>query len=94
MISIYCKLAHALYWCQGKCSKMLNFLIFIFIRHILASLHFNENVKRKRMKLKSGKSYINVTYPKFKMGDEVLRVVAEPPTYGMSVIPVLSFKNI
>ena len=35
------------------------------------------------MKLKNGKSYINVTYPKFKMGDEVLREVAEPPTYGM-----------
>ena len=28
---------------------------------------------------------MNVTYPKFKMGEEVVREVAEPPTYGMYV---------
>ena len=27
--------------------------------------------------------YINVTYPKFKMGEEVVREVAVPPTYGI-----------
>lgn len=26
---------------------------------------------------------MNVTYPKFKMGDEVVREIAEPATYGM-----------
>lgn len=51
-------------------------------RHILASLHFNENLRRKTKKRKDGTTYVNVAYPKFKMGEEVVREVAEPPTYG------------
>ena len=30
-----------------------------------------------------GKEYFRVTYPKFKMGEEVVREVACPPTYGI-----------
>lgn len=52
-------------------------------RHILASLHFNENLRRKTKTTKEGKPYMNVIYPKFKMGEEVVREVAEPPTYGI-----------
>lgn len=50
-------------------------------RHILASLHFNENLKRETKKSKHGKKYYNVVYPKFKHGREVVREVAVPPTY-------------
>jgi len=51
-------------------------------RHILASLLFNENVKRETQRDKDGKPYYKVTYPKFKLGEEVVREVAIPPTYG------------
>ena len=55
-------------------------------RHVLASLHFNENLRRDTKKTKEGRAYVNVIYPKFKMGEEVVREVAEPPTYGMYYI--------
>ena len=51
-------------------------------RHVLASLHFNENLKSESKKDKDGKTYYKVTYPKFKLGEEVVREVAIPPTYG------------
>ena len=53
-----------------------------FNRHILASLHFNENVKREPKKTKDGRTYYKVTWPKFKLGDEVVREVAVPHTYS------------
>lgn len=53
-----------------------------FCRHILAILHFNENIKRETQLSKDGKEYIRVTYPKFKLGEEVVREVACPPTYS------------
>ena len=56
--------------------------MYCFIRHILASLHFNENVHRECQTSKDGTPYMKVTYPKFKLGDEVVREVAVPPTYG------------
>lgn len=52
-----------------------------FVRHILPSLHFNENVKRQAQVSKEGQEYLTVTYPKFKLGEEVVREVAVPPTY-------------
>ena len=54
----------------------------IIYRHVLASLHFNENVKRETRQSKDGSEYIKVTYPKFKLGEEVVREVAVPPTYS------------
>ena len=54
----------------------------IFYTHVLASLHFNENVKRETHQSKDGRDYIKVTYPKFKVGEEVVREVAVPPTYS------------
>lgn len=53
-----------------------------FSRHILASLHFNENLRRETQTSSDGKEYIRVTYPKFKLGEEVVREVASPPSYG------------
>ena len=48
-------------------------------RHILASLHFNENIHRDTQMSKDGKEYVRVTYPKFKLGEEVVREVASHP---------------
>jgi hypothetical protein len=53
------------------------------IRHILACLHFNENVHRETKTSKTGTPYIWVTYPKFKLGEEMVREIAVPTTYGM-----------
>ena len=61
-----------------------NLLISItfFKRHILASLCFNENLQRETQRKFDGKEYIRITYPKFKIGEEVVREVACPPTYS------------
>ena len=50
-------------------------------RHILASLHFNENLQGDTQLTKEGEKYFKVTYPKYKLGDEFVREVASPPTY-------------
>ena len=50
-------------------------------RHILASRHFNENLHRDTQLTKDGKKYFKVTYPKYKLGEEVVREVASLPTY-------------
>eukprot|EP00794_Sanderia_malayensis_P001881 gene1881-2126_t len=49
--------------------------------HVLGILHFNENVKRETCKSESGAVYYNVVYPKFKLGEEVVREIPVPPTY-------------
>lgn len=54
-------------------------------RQTLAALHFNENLKREMQKSKEGKEYYSVTYPKFKLGEEVVREVPVPPTYGNTI---------
>ncbi|KAK3746874.1 hypothetical protein QZH41_008131 [Actinostola sp. cb2023] len=53
-----------------------------YCRHILASLHFNENLKRETKKGKDGSPYVHVTYPKFKQGEEVVRDIPVQPTYS------------
>ena len=50
-------------------------------RHILASLHFNENFLREPQKTKDGKEYLLVTYPKYKFG-EVVQEIRVPPRYS------------
>ena len=61
-------------------------LIFPFFdRHILACLHFNENVHRETKRGKSGEMLLKVTYPKYKAGEELVRAIAVPATYGMFV---------
>ena len=56
-------------------------MYFVF-RHILAILHFNENVNHEERKAKDGKIYYNVTYPKYKFGEELVRTIAVPASYG------------
>ena len=51
-------------------------------RHIMACLHFNENVCRQTKKTKEGVPYFKVTFPKYKLGDELVREIAVAPTYG------------
>ena len=48
----------------------------------MAILHFNENVHRETQTKKDGEEYVKVTWPKFKLGEEVVRRVAVAPTYG------------
>ena len=50
-------------------------------RHVLACLHYNENLKRMTKKTKQGKIYTKVSYPKYKLVDEVVRDVTVQPTY-------------
>lgn len=63
-------------------------------RHILASLHFNENIHRETKLSKDGEKYYAVTYPKFKLGEEVVREVASPPTYGRLHDKSMLFTNV
>lgn len=48
----------------------------------MACLHFNENVNRQTRKTKEGMPYMKVTYPKYKLGDELVREISVAPTYG------------
>ena len=53
------------------------------VRHILAILHFNENVNREKQKDKYGTTYYNVVYPKYKFGKDVVLKIAVPPKYSL-----------
>ena len=48
----------------------------------MAIPHFNENLKREPRRDSDGNTYFNVVYPKFKLGEEVVREVPVPPTYS------------
>lgn len=54
----------------------------LMFRTALAILHFNENLRRDGQKSKTGEQYRKVTYPKYKLGEEIVREVKRPPTYG------------
>ena len=60
-------------------------------KFILVSLHFNENVKRENVKTKQGEPCVRVYYRKFKLGEEVVREVAVPSTYGMFMAIISQF---
>ena len=51
-------------------------------RHALAVSHFNENLSREARTASDGSVCYSVVYPKFRIGEEVVREVAIPPTYG------------
>eukprot|EP00795_Rhopilema_esculentum_P010056 gene10056-biopygen12718 len=51
------------------------------VRHVLAISHFNENLNREARTALDGSVCYSVVYPKFKLGEEVVREVAIPPTY-------------
>ena len=52
-------------------------------RHIMACLHFNENVCRQtKKKMKEGVPYFKVTFSKYKLGDVLVHEIAVATTYG------------
>jgi hypothetical protein len=51
-------------------------------------------VHRKPKQAKDGKTYMHVTYPKFKLGDEVVCEVAVPPTYGEFKLVIILTANV
>lgn len=63
--------------------NLLLLLDFFVCRTILAVLHFNENIQRDKKTTLTGEKYLHITYPKYKLGDEVVREVAVDPTYSM-----------
>ena len=88
MIMIGPKLSTSLYTVFNLSTiiQMLYFTLGLFnhiSRHVLASLHFNENVRRGGKLSSQGEKLYRVTYPKYKLGEEVVREVTVPPTYGM-----------
>lgn len=62
--------------------QLLTLLSVLYLRHILAILHFNENLMRQPQCTKDGRTYYRVTYPKYKLGEEVVKHVPSPPTYS------------
>ena len=52
-------------------------------RHIIAAVHFNNNLHRDDKTNKDGSQQIKVVYPKFKNGAASVRNVKVKPNYGM-----------
>ena len=63
-------------------STYVTHVYFTIYRHILAILHFNEHLKHEKCKAKDGTSYVIVVYPKYNFGEEIVREIAVPATYG------------
>ena len=51
-------------------------------RHILATVHFNNNLLREIKKLPNGMEQVKLSYPKFKNGEATVRNVRVSPNYG------------
>ena len=64
-------------------------VFFNTFRHALAAMHFNENIQREIKRTTDGELSYNVLYPKFKLGEEVVPVVAIPPTYSKALLYLL-----
>jgi hypothetical protein len=56
--------------------------VLFYSRHIIAILHFNENVHRQPKKTKDGQTSYHIHFPKYKLGEEVVREISVQPTYG------------
>ena len=58
-------------------------MIHIFFRHILAVIHFNDNLNREVKKHSlDGSEQVSVIYPKFKNGEATVRSVKVKPNFG------------
>lgn len=77
----HCSLSAKAFLLVPSQEKKLHSKWFVLFRHVLAVLHFNENLHRQPKKTKNGTPYYSVTYPKFKSGDEVVRTVSSAPSY-------------
>ena len=67
--------------------------IFFQPRHILAALHFNQNLVRDVKKKASGSSQVKLNYPKFKNGVASVRDVRIQPNYGVLCLGFLSLSK-
>ncbi|XP_067054566.1 uncharacterized protein [Acropora muricata] len=64
------------------CPKMISFsFVGMMCRHILAALHFNQNLVRDVKKKANGSSQVKLIYPKFKNGVASVRDVRIQPNY-------------
>ena len=62
---------------------VLQFSAYIFPSDIFLPPFISMKIcSEKQKKTEDGKDYYKVTYPKFKLGEEVVREIAVPPTYG------------
>jgi hypothetical protein len=55
-----------------------------FYRHIIAAVHFNNNLHQDNQKNANGSEQIEIVYPKFKNGKATARNVKLKPNYGMN----------
>ena len=58
--------------------------MYLVYRHIIAAVHFNNNLHREDLKNKDGSEQIKIVYPKFKNGEATARNVKVKPNYGMN----------
>ena len=83
--------------CMGSCSRYLYFhveLYFVFkekkftsysfTRIALVALHFNENMRRATATKRNGEP-CKMSYPKHKLGEEIVRDIRIPPSYGKNL---------
>ncbi|XP_046845066.1 uncharacterized protein LOC124438917 isoform X2 [Xenia sp. Carnegie-2017] len=62
--------------------KMIHYsYVGMYCRHILATIHFNNNLRRDVKMKNDGSSQINVVYPKFKNGEGTARDVRVKPKF-------------
>ena len=59
----------------------IHIYIFFNIRHIIAAIHFNQNLNRKAIKNPDGSEQHVVVYPKFKNGEATVRDVKVAANY-------------
>ena len=61
----------------------LIFKTFLILRHILSTVHFNNNLQREIKESTDGTEQVKVVYPKFKNGEATVRNIRVAPNYGM-----------
>ncbi|RUA06182.1 MAG: hypothetical protein DSY43_02710 [Gammaproteobacteria bacterium] len=58
-------------------------ILYFIDRHILAAVHFNENLHRDiKSREVDGQERIKIVYPKFKNGEATIRNIRVKPTFG------------
>ena len=72
----------------STCTNYLSFFLIGTFWEVYTSM----KIKRETKKTNTGNNYYRVTYPKFKLGEEVVREVLVPPTYSKKTF-LLGHKN-
>lgn len=59
------------------------YVISLFVRHIIAAVHFNSNLQREvKCKEADGAEMVKISYPKFKNGEATVRNVRVKQNFG------------